>query len=108
MTETKLTAKLPHLDVEMTRAEHPDGGAEVITMRMTAVPSFEAFGDHLVDRALPFTPMAMMAPWMSPQMNPMLAWAQMAQAAWAPFLPPMARAMQEDRREAGPEQAEDA
>lgn len=86
MTETKVTAKLPHLDVEMTRAEHPDGGAEVITMRMTAVPSFEAFADHLTDRALPFTPMAMMAPWMNPATNPMLVWAQMAQAVWAPWL----------------------
>ncbi|MBY8974275.1 hypothetical protein KHP62_00550 [Rhodobacteraceae bacterium NNCM2] len=103
MTETKITAKLPHLDVEMTKAEHPDGGAEVITMRLTAVPSFDAFAGHLSGRALPFGPMAMMAPLMSAPMNPMLAWAEMARAVWAPFLPPAARemlAMPDDEAEA--------
>ena len=45
MDETKITAKLPNLDVEITRREFPDDNAETITLRMTAVPSFEAFAD---------------------------------------------------------------
>ena len=39
MDNTKITAKLPHLDVEMTRVEPSDGQPEVITLKMTATPS---------------------------------------------------------------------
>ena len=95
MEETRITGQLPNLDIEFTRSEAPDGGSETITMRMTATPSFEAFGEHISQMGtLPFGPQ-MMAPWLTaaplaPMMAPMLApmqiWSQMAQAAWAPWL----------------------
>ena len=94
MTDTKLTARLPNLDVEMTRSQAPDGQAETITMRMTATPSFDAFGEHLVRHpeavgalfAGPLQQMVHMNPFLNPAINPMMAWAQMAQAVWAPWL----------------------
>ena len=93
MNETTLTAKLPHLDVEMTREEPAPGRPEVITMRLTATPSMEAFADHLTNPAVMGSLGAMMSmnPLMSPQTNPMMApmmaWGQMVQSMWAPFLP---------------------
>ncbi|MEM7743893.1 MAG: hypothetical protein AAF409_09295 [Pseudomonadota bacterium] len=94
MTETTVSAKLPHLDVEMTREEPGPGKPEVITMRLTATPSMEAFGEHL-SKGLPFfgpaAALSMMQPFMTPMANPMLApmqaWTKMVQDAWAPFLP---------------------
>ncbi|MEM7058347.1 MAG: hypothetical protein AAF557_12210 [Pseudomonadota bacterium] len=89
MDDTKITAKLPHLDVEMTRTEPSDGQPEVITLKMTATPSLEAFSDHLSKLPMmgPFGSPEMLAPWMSPATNPVMAWANMIQTAWAPFLP---------------------
>ena len=93
MTETTVTAKLPHLDVEMTREEPAPGQPEVITMRLTATPSLEAFRDHLTNPAVmgPLGAMMAMNPLMNPQANPMmapmLAWTRMVQDAWAPFMP---------------------
>lgn len=46
--ETKVTAKLPNLDVEMTRRELPEENAETITLRLRATPSFEAFAGALL------------------------------------------------------------
>ncbi|MEL6476176.1 MAG: hypothetical protein AAFR17_02520 [Pseudomonadota bacterium] len=103
MTETRITAQLPKLDVEFTRQELPEQNAETITMRLTATPSFEAFGNHLFAHSgLPFGPAAALqaaapmmtpglgaawlAPWAAMPVNPMMAWAQMAQAVWAPWL----------------------
>lgn len=93
MDETKITAKLPHLDVEMTREEPGPGKPEVITMRLTATPSMDAFGEHL-SKGLPFfgpaAALSMMQPLMAqtnPMLAPMQAWTKMVQDAWAPFLP---------------------
>ncbi len=90
MEETKITASLPNLDVEMTRHASPDGNAETVTLRMTAVPSFEAVGDHLMKPGgfpfLPPGPMLMMSLWSNPWANPFLAWTRMAQSAWQPLL----------------------
>lgn len=95
MDETRITASLPHLDVEMTREEPGPGRPEVITMRLTATPSIDAFADHLTRHASmmgPFGALGMMSPFMQPASNPMLApmlvWAKMVEDAWAPFLPP--------------------
>jgi hypothetical protein len=44
MTETRAIAHLPTLDIEVIRRELPDEGAEQIAVRLTAKPSFEAFG----------------------------------------------------------------
>ena len=97
MTETTVTASLPHLDVEMTREEPRPGRPEVITMRLTATPSLDAFAEHLTNPALmgPWSALAAINPMMaaitdpqsSPMMAPMLAWQKMVQDIWAPFLP---------------------
>ncbi|MEM0991224.1 MAG: hypothetical protein AAGK00_20345 [Pseudomonadota bacterium] len=110
MTETTIKTSLPHLDVEMTREEPAPGKPEVITMRLTATPSMEAFGEHAA-KALPFmgpfAAVSMMNPMLNPMLNPAMtplatpasnpmlapmqasiqAWGQMVQSMWAPFLP---------------------
>lgn len=92
MDETKITAKLPHLDVEITRRELAEENAETITLRMTAVPSFDAVADHLTKQGpFPLGPLGgvmMMNPWMQLWASPLLAWARMSQLAWTPWLPP--------------------
>ena len=90
MQETKITAKLPDLDVEFTRQASPEGDAETITLRMTAVPSFEAVANHLMKPgAFPFVapgPALMMSLWTNPATNPWLAWSRAAQMTWQPLL----------------------
>jgi hypothetical protein len=54
MTQTRLTAHLPTLDIEFVRRQLPDEGAEQIAVRVTARPAFEAFGAAL-RQALPAT-----------------------------------------------------
>jgi hypothetical protein len=66
--ETKATARLPNLDIEIVRSRSPAGDAERITISLQAAPSFEAFG-----RFLEAT-------------NPFLFWMRFAQAAWKPWL----------------------
>lgn len=92
MDETKITAKLPTLDVEIIRRELPDEDAETITLRMTAVPSFEAVAAFLMRHGnVPFMPFgaAWMSPWMNAWANPLLSWTRLTQAVWAPWLQPM-------------------
>jgi hypothetical protein len=66
--ETKATARLPHLDIEIVRSRSPAGDAERITISLQAAPSFEAFG-----RFLEAT-------------NPFHFWMRFAQTAWTPWL----------------------
>ncbi|MGC2223130.1 MAG: hypothetical protein WA624_12570 [Methylocella sp.] len=66
--ETKATARLPNLDIEIVHSRSPEGDAERITISLQAAPSFEAFG-----RFLEAT-------------NPFLFWMGFAQTAWAPWL----------------------
>ena len=106
MDETKITAKLPNLDVEITRRELPDENAETVTLRMTARPSFDAFADFLTQPGgLPpaFLMMAPWAntPWANPWAAPMMAWSRMAQTAWAPWLEAMAPRLPEPDDESG-------
>jgi hypothetical protein len=61
---TRASARLPGLDIEVTRRRAADGDAEQISINLRATPSFEAFG-----RALQTA-------------NPFTFWAQSAQAAW--------------------------
>jgi len=90
MEETKITAKLPDLDVEFTRHTSPEGDAETITLRMTAVPSFDAVAEHLFKPGgFPFMPPGaalMMSLWTNPLANPWLAWTRLSQAAWQPAM----------------------
>jgi hypothetical protein len=72
--ETRATASLPGLDVEIVHRHASDASAELITISLRAAPSFEAFGRYLEAT------------------NPLLAWARMIELAWQPwlgaFLPP--------------------
>jgi hypothetical protein len=63
MTETRVIAHLPSLDIELVRRELPDRSAEQIALRVTAKPSFEAVG-AAIRQGLP----AIMA------MNPAFFW----------------------------------
>ena len=66
--ETKATARLPNLDIEIVHSRSPAGDAERITISLQAAASFEAFG-----RFLEAT-------------NPFLFWMRFAQTAWTPWL----------------------
>lgn len=78
MDETRINAQLPQLDVEIVRRDYPDDRAEVMTIKMTATPSFKAVGGMMTQGvAGPMTGL-----WSAP----LLLWAGMVQAAWAPML----------------------
>ena len=66
--ETKATARLPNLDIEIGHGRSPAGDAERLTISLQAMPTFEAFG-----RFLEAT-------------NPFLFWMRFAQTAWMPWL----------------------
>ena len=66
--ETKAVALLPNLKTEITHGRLPAGDAERLTISVSAVPSFEAFGRYLEAA------------------NPFLFWMRFAQTAWAPWL----------------------
>jgi hypothetical protein len=51
--ETRATARLPGLDIEIVHRRSPEGDAEQISINLRAVPSFEAFGRFL-ETANPF------------------------------------------------------
>lgn len=76
--ETRVTAHLPNLDLEMTRRRSPDGGAEVVTLQLRATPSLDAAAPMLL-------PLLAMNPFLT-------AWAQAVEQMWAPWtkllLPP--------------------
>jgi hypothetical protein len=65
---TRATARLPGLDIEIMHRRAVEGDGEQISINLTAVPSFEAFG-----RALDVA-------------NPLAFWAQGAQLAWLSWL----------------------
>lgn len=79
MDETKLTAELPNLHIEVVRSDDSDARTETVTMRMTATPSFKTMHAALLQACL--NPLAM---------SPFFAWTRMMQAAWAPWLSLMA------------------
>lgn len=66
--ETKATARLPSLDIEIIHSRSPSGDAERISISVLAVPTFEAFGRYLEAA------------------NPFLFWMRLARTAWTPWL----------------------
>ena len=66
--ETRATARLPHLDIELLHRRRRDGDAEMIAVTLRGVPSLDAFG-RLLEAA-----------------NPFLFWLRWIEAAWAPWL----------------------
>jgi hypothetical protein len=66
--ETKATARLPNLDIEIVHGRSPDGNAEHISVSLQAAPSSAALGSFLKTA------------------NPFLFWTRFAQTAWTPWL----------------------
>ena len=91
MDETKLTAALPNLDVQIVHREYPDERAEVISITFKATPDFESVARNFAPLlgngvfANPIFGNPMMALWAAP----VQAWTSMVQQAWAPWLSAM-------------------
>jgi hypothetical protein len=66
--ETRITARLPRLDIEIIHGRSASGDAERLSRSVLAVPSFEALGRY------------------AEAANPFLFWLRVAQTAWAPWL----------------------
>jgi hypothetical protein len=77
MDETRATARLPHLDVEIVHRRLPEEQVEQLAISLRANPSFDAFGRDL-DAPAAFWP------WLAT--NPLLAWQRLLMAAWRPWL----------------------
>ena len=66
--ETRATARLPNLDIEILHRRPWEGDEEQLVVMLRAVPSFEAFG-RLLEAS-----------------NPLLAWTRMMEAVWSPWV----------------------
>jgi len=66
--ETRATARLPNLDIEILHRRPWEGNEKHLVVTLRAVPSFEAFGRFLEAS------------------NPLLTWTRMMQTAWSPWL----------------------
>ncbi|AUT65265.1 hypothetical protein [Paraburkholderia terrae] len=75
--ETKLTARLPTVDIEITRRKLPDRNAESVAIHITAVPSVEAAARWFLQPDL-FSLASMFSMW------------SMWMRAWQPWLPSIA------------------
>lgn len=78
MDDTRIEAQLPQINVEIVRRDYPEDRAEVMTIKMTATPSFKTVGSMMTQ--------GLAAPIAGLWAAPMLAWASMMQAAWGPVL----------------------
>jgi hypothetical protein len=86
MDETKLTAALPNLDVQILHREYPEERAEVISITFKATPDFDSV-------ARSFAPLLGSGGFANPMLAlwaaPVQAWTAMVQQAWAPWLSAM-------------------
>lgn len=67
--ETRATARVGNLDIEILHGRSADGSAEHLAIRVEALPSLAAFGR------------------MMELSNPFLFWMRFAGLAWTPWLP---------------------
>lgn len=79
MDETRIVGRLPNLDIEIMRREAVGENAEIVTITMKATPSFDAVGNLLMGPGFASLPAAWTA-------SPWMAWAEMMQTAWRPWL----------------------
>lgn len=77
MHETRATARLPRLDVEIRHGASPAGDAEYLSLSIRATPSFAAVDDH-ARAALGFMP------WLA--WNPAFWWFNAGPALMRPWL----------------------
>ena len=66
--ETRATARLPNLDIEILHRRPWEGNEEHLMVTLRAVPSFEAFG-RLLEAS-----------------NPLLVWTRIMEAMWSPWV----------------------
>src|SRR5215210_5109624 len=66
--ETRATARLPDLDIEILHRRPWEGNEEQLVVMLRAVPSFEAVGR-----------------WLEAS-NPLLVWTRMMEAAWSSWV----------------------
>ncbi len=79
MDETRLTATLPNLDVDIVSRRPEGGGSETVTITVTATPDLATAAAGLLAN-----PAVMLAG--LPGGNPMVWWMGMVQAAWQPWI----------------------
>lgn len=84
MDETKLTADLPTMNVEIVHRAAPDGRGEMVTIQLNATPDFRAALPLLAGMAQ--LPLMLGQSAQSPLPNPLAMWSQAAQAMMAPWL----------------------
>ena len=66
--ETRATARLPNLDIEILHRRPWEGDEEQLVVMLRAMPSFEAV-ECLLEAS-----------------NPLLAWTRMMEAVWSPWV----------------------
>ncbi|MBP0633222.1 hypothetical protein [Cupriavidus sp. AcVe19-1a] len=76
MPETRITAHLPTIDIELMHRELPEQNAELITVQIRATPSFEAMERWLAQSAT----FALGQPFA------LQLWTDMLRGAWVPWL----------------------
>jgi hypothetical protein len=81
LDETRASARLPHLDIDIVHRRSRAGDAELLTITLQATPSFQAF-EQFLEAA-----------------NPFRFWMRAAELAWQPWLH-AARQRTEPRSEA--------
>jgi hypothetical protein len=83
MDETKMTADLPHLSVEIIHRAAEDGRAEQVTIQLNATPDFRSALPLLAGMAhLPL----MLGNANTAPLSPAAAWSHMAEAMFSPWL----------------------
>ncbi len=91
--ETRATAHLPHMDIEIWHCRLPDDTGEQLAISMRAVPSFAAF-ERLFEMQT--------ALWSWYALAPLQAWQRALQSTWRPWLPAPASEVapaEKDRRD---------
>jgi hypothetical protein len=78
--ETRATARLPNLDIEILHRRLWEGNEEHLMVTLRAVPSFEALG-RLLEAS-----------------HPLLVWTRMMQAAWSPWVHGLTKALSQTLR----------
>ncbi len=75
MEDTKITANLPNLQIEIRRRDLPEEHAEAMTIHLRATPSFDVFANAMLPALSAFS-----------MMSPMAIWMRTAELAWQPWL----------------------
>jgi hypothetical protein len=78
--ETRATARLPTLDIEILHRRPWQGNEEQLVVMLRAVPAFEAFG-RFVEAS-----------------NPHLVWTRVMEAAWSPWMRGLTAALSQSSR----------